>query len=49
MGWKRFAADKRVAMLITDVQMPIMDGFELADRAREKRPDIPIVLMSRRR
>ena len=40
------AADERIAMLITDIQMPIMDGFELAERAREKRPDMPIVLMS---
>ena len=45
-GLEKIAADKRIAMLITDVQMPIMDGFELAARAREKRPDLPIVLMS---
>jgi two-component system cell cycle response regulator CpdR len=45
-GLERIAADGRIALLITDVQMPIMDGFELANRAREKRPDMPIVLMS---
>ena len=45
-GLEKIAADERIAMLITDIQMPIMDGFELADRAREKRPDMPIVLMS---
>lgn len=47
-GLEKIAADERIAMLITDIQMPIMDGFELADRAREKRPDMPIVLMSGR-
>ena len=45
-GLEKIAADERIAMLITDIQMPIMNGFELADRAREKRPDMPIVLMS---
>ena len=47
-GLAKIATDERIAMLITDIQMPIMDGFELADRAREKRPDMPIVLMSGR-
>jgi CheY-like chemotaxis protein len=45
-GLEKIAADERIAMLITDIQMPIMDGFELAERAREKRPDMPILLMS---
>jgi two-component system cell cycle response regulator CpdR len=45
-GLEKISADERIALLITDVQMPIMDGFELANRAREKRPDMPIVLMS---
>jgi two-component system cell cycle response regulator CpdR len=47
-GLEKIAADDRIAMLITDIQMPIMDGFELAERARDKRPDMPIVLMSGR-
>lgn len=45
-GLATLAADKRIALLITDVHMPMMDGFELAERAREKWPDMPIVLMS---
>ena len=40
-GLEKIASHERIAMLITDIQMPIMDGFELADRAREKRPDLP--------
>jgi two-component system cell cycle response regulator CpdR len=45
-GLDEITAEQRIAMLITDIQMPIMDGFELAERARERRPDLPIVLMS---
>jgi two-component system cell cycle response regulator CpdR len=45
-GLEKLATDERIALLISDVQMPIMDGFELANRARERRPDMPIVLMS---
>lgn len=45
-GLEKIAADDRIAMVITDVQMPLIDGFELAKRAREKRPDMPVVLMS---
>lgn len=36
-----------VAMLITDVVMPgAIDGFALADRCREIRSDLPIMLVS---
>lgn len=45
-GLATLDSDKEIALLLTDVQMPLMDGFELAERAREKRPDIPILLMS---
>ena len=45
-GLAKIAEDERIALVITDVQMPRMNGFELAKRAREKRPELPIVLMS---
>lgn len=35
-----------VDMLITDVDMPILDGHELAGRARAMWPDLPILFMS---
>jgi two-component system cell cycle sensor histidine kinase/response regulator CckA len=35
-----------VAILVTDVVMPSLSGVELADRARELRPGLPVLLMS---
>ncbi len=36
----------RIDLLITDVVMPQMDGFELALRLREDRSDLPVLVMS---
>lgn len=33
-------------LLLTDISMPGMDGFELVARAREMRPDLPVLYMS---
>lgn len=38
--------DGRIDLLITDVVMPQMDGFELALRLREERSDLPVLVMS---
>lgn len=35
-----------VRLVLSDVVMPYMDGGELAERARDLRPNLPIVLMS---
>jgi CheY-like chemotaxis protein len=32
--------------LVTDIVMPILNGWELAERIREQRPDLPIVFIS---
>jgi two-component system, cell cycle sensor histidine kinase and response regulator CckA len=35
-----------IRLILTDVVMPTMDGGELAERARDLHPKLPIVLMS---
>jgi len=37
-----------VDLLITDIGMPGMDGFELRDLVMEKRPDLPVFLITGR-
>lgn len=37
---------KKVRMIITDIRMPEVNGFEIARRVRDINPDIPIVFMT---
>lgn len=37
---------ERVAVLVTDVVMPRMSGLELAEQARQIRPNLPVLLVS---
>ena len=41
-------AEPRITILLTDVQMPGVSGFELAARARRKRSDLRVVFASGR-
>jgi two-component system cell cycle sensor histidine kinase/response regulator CckA len=36
----------RLDVVVTDIGMPEMDGYDVAHRLREERPEIPIVFMS---
>jgi len=33
-------------LLVTDYRMPDVDGLELIERLRSRRPDLPVILMS---
>lgn len=37
---------QEIDFLLTDIKMPHMDGLELAGKAREEYPDLPIVIFS---
>jgi DNA-binding response OmpR family regulator len=42
----RFVRENRVTLMITDLHMPGMKGFELATRVREIVPDMQIVMIT---
>ncbi len=47
-GWEAYQA-QQPDMLITDLQMPVMNGFELIERIRsmnEEKPPIPILMLT---
>lgn len=37
---------QRMDLLISDIRMPIMDGFELITRAKQHQPDLPVLMMT---
>lgn len=39
-------SEGEVDAIISDVRMPIMDGMVLADRLKERFPEIPLIMMS---
>jgi CheY-like chemotaxis protein len=42
----RILANNRVSLLITDIKMPVINGFELARQAKVMRPSIQIIYLS---
>ncbi len=37
---------QKVDLLLSDIRMPIMDGFELISRAKQFQPDLPVLIMT---
>lgn len=42
----RRVEEEQVDAVISDVRMPVMDGMVLALRLRERRPELPVIMMS---
>ncbi len=45
---KKLAADRRIEILITDINMPGMDGYDLAEAARRMRVGLAVIILSGR-
>jgi CheY-like chemotaxis protein len=45
-GLRIVESDVRLDLLVTDVGLPGLNGRQLADAARRKRPDLPVVLIT---
>ena len=45
---KKLSDNDRISILITDINMPAMDGHELAERARRIKPELKILQLSGR-
>jgi two-component system, cell cycle response regulator CpdR len=45
---RQLSADRSIEMLFADINMPGLSGIELAERARDFRPELRILLLSGR-
>jgi signal transduction histidine kinase/ligand-binding sensor domain-containing protein/DNA-binding response OmpR family regulator len=46
LALQMLASDARVDLVISDMNMPVMDGVQLAKMIRKKHADLPIILLS---
>ena len=48
MGYQALSIiqNSHIDILLTDIAMPDLDGYELYQRAKEIRPDLPIIMMT---
>ncbi len=42
----RVLESNKVDLLVSDIRMPIMDGFELVGRAKKLQPELPVLVMT---
>jgi two-component system, cell cycle response regulator CpdR len=45
---RKLSADDRIEILMTDINMPGMDGYELAEKARDIRKGLKVIVLSGR-
>ena len=45
---QQLALDARIEALITDINMPGMDGYDLAERAQQLRKELKVIVLSGR-
>jgi CheY-like chemotaxis protein len=45
---EKLETDERIEVLITDIQMPGLDGYELAEKAQSQRPELQVIFCSGR-
>lgn len=42
----RILESHRVGLVVTDLKMPVMDGFDLISRIKKRYPSLPIIVLS---